>query len=129
MTQVYVGDIVFGSTNDDLAKSFAKEMKKILEMSMVGELTYFLGLQVKQTNKGIYINQAKYAKNLVKQFGLENVAHARTPMSTSAKLGIANWELIHQVSLLALLYIEVQLVVCYILLLVVLIYLLVLSIC
>jgi len=57
-------------------------------MSMVGELTYFLGLQVKQTNKGIYINQAKYAKNLVKQFGLENVAHAGTPVATNTKLGI-----------------------------------------
>ena len=56
MAQVYVDDIVFGSTNDTLAKSFANEMKKIFEMSMMGELTYFLGLQVKQTNKGIYIN-------------------------------------------------------------------------
>ena len=53
---------------------------------MVGELTYFLWLQVKQTNSGIYINQAKYAKNLVKRFGLEKVAHARTPMAANAKL-------------------------------------------
>ena len=56
VAQVYVDDIVFGSTNDTLAKSFANEMKKIFEMSMMGELTYFLGLQMKQTNKGIYIN-------------------------------------------------------------------------
>ncbi|XP_023887632.2 secreted RxLR effector protein 161-like [Quercus suber] len=55
---------------------------------MVGELTYFLGLQVKQTDKGIYINQAKYARNLVKRFGLENAAHARTPMAINTKLGI-----------------------------------------
>ena len=88
MAQVYVDDIVFGSTNDILPKSFTNEMKKMFEMSMVGELTYFLGLQVKQTNKGIYINQAKYARNLVKGFGLENVAHARTPMATNTKLGI-----------------------------------------
>ena len=47
MAQVYVDDIVFGSTNDILAKSFTDEMKKMFEMSMVGELTYFLGLQVK----------------------------------------------------------------------------------
>ena len=53
---------------------------------MVGELTYFLGLQVKQTDSGIYINQAKYARNLVKRFRLNNVAHARTPMATNAKL-------------------------------------------
>ena len=58
----------------------------MFEMSMVGELTYFLGLQVKQMNLGIYINQAKYARNLVKRFGLDNVAHARTPMVANAKL-------------------------------------------
>ena len=88
MAQVYVDDIVFGSTNDNLPKSFADEMKKMFEMSLVGELTYFLGLQVKQINKEIYINQAKYAKNLLKRFGLENAAHARTPMATNTKLGI-----------------------------------------
>ena len=46
-------------------------MKKMFKMSMVGELTYFLGLQIKQTNTKIYINQTKYARNLVKRFGLE----------------------------------------------------------
>ena len=56
MAQVYVDDIVFDFTTDTLAKIFADEMKKMFKMSMVGELTYFLGLQVKQTNKGIYIN-------------------------------------------------------------------------
>ena len=61
-------------------------MKKMFEMSMVGELTYFLGLQVKQTDFGIYINQANYARNLVKRFGLEKAAHARTPMAANAKL-------------------------------------------
>ena len=66
VAQVYVNDIIFGSTNDNLVKSFADEMKTMFEMSMVGKLTYFLGLQVKQTDKGIYINYAKYAKNLVK---------------------------------------------------------------
>ena len=55
-------------------------------MSMVGELTYFLRLQVKQTDSGIYINQTKYARNLVKRFGLDKAAHARTPMAANAKL-------------------------------------------
>ena len=86
VAQIYVDDIVFGATNDSLAKSFADEMKKMFEMSMVGELTYFLGLQVKQTDSGIYINQAKYASNLVKRFGLKKATHARTPMATNAKL-------------------------------------------
>ena len=61
-------------------------MKKMFEMSMVGELTYFLGLQVKQMDFGIYINQAKYARNLVKRFGLEKAAHARTSMTANVKL-------------------------------------------
>ena len=86
VAQIYVDDIVFGATNDPLAHSFADEMKAMFEMSMVGELTYFLGLQVKQTDSGIYINQAKYARNLVKRFGLDNAAHARTPMAANAKL-------------------------------------------
>ena len=55
-------------------------------MSMVGELIYFFGLQVKQMDSGIYINQAKYARNLVKRFGLDKAAHARTPMAANAKL-------------------------------------------
>ena len=86
VAQIYVDDIVFGATNDSFAKYFANEMKKMFEMSMVGELIYFLGLQVKQTDSGIYINQAKYARNLVKRFGLDKVAHARTPMAANAKL-------------------------------------------
>ena len=61
-------------------------MKAMFEMSMVGALTYFSGLQVKQTDSGIYINQAKYARNLVKRFGLDKAAHARTPMAANAKL-------------------------------------------
>ena len=58
----------------------------MFEMSMVGKLTYFLELQVKQTDSEIYINQAKYAKNLVKRFRLNNATHARTPMAANAKL-------------------------------------------
>jgi hypothetical protein len=55
-------------------------------MSMIGELNYFLGLQVKQTAKGIFISQSKYAKDLVKPFGLDGKSRARTPMSTSVKI-------------------------------------------
>ena len=86
VAQKYVDDIVFGATNDSLAHSFADEMKIMFEMSMVGKLTYFLGLQVKQTDSGIYINQAKYSRNLAKRFGLDNATHARTPMAANAKL-------------------------------------------
>ena len=86
VAQIYVDDTVFGATNDSLAHSFANEMKAMFEMSMVDELTYFLGLQVKQTDSGIYINRAKYTRNLVKRFGLDKAAHARTPMTANAKL-------------------------------------------
>ena len=61
-------------------------MKKEFEISMVGELNYFLGLQVKQRKDGIFISQEKYAKNLVKIFGLDSKKHASTPMSSSTKL-------------------------------------------
>ena len=56
VAQIYVDDIVFGATNDSLAHSFADEMKAMFEMSMVGELTYFFRLQVKQIDSGIHIN-------------------------------------------------------------------------
>ena len=81
--QIYVDNIVFGATNDSFAHSFANEMKAMFEMSIVGELTYFLGLQM---DSGSYINQAKYARNLVKRFGLDKATHARTPMAANAKL-------------------------------------------
>ncbi|KAK0593658.1 hypothetical protein LWI29_023887 [Acer saccharum] len=61
-------------------------MSHEFEMSLVGELSYFLGLQIRQMNDGIFITQAKYAKNLVKKFGLENAKHCDTPMSTTLKL-------------------------------------------
>ena len=61
-------------------------LQNMFEMNMVSELTYFLGLQMKQTEFGIYINQAKYARNVVKRFGLDKAAHARTPMAANAKL-------------------------------------------
>ena len=61
-------------------------MKNEFEMSMVGELNYFLGLQVKQSNEGIFISQSKYARNLVKKFGLDTSKHMKTPMGINEKL-------------------------------------------
>ena len=61
-------------------------MSSEFEMNMVGELNYFLGMQVKQTSMGIMLSQSKYAKNLVKRFGLENGKDFETPMSTTLKL-------------------------------------------
>jgi hypothetical protein len=86
IAQIYVDDIIFGATLDSLAHEFSEEMKLEFKMSMIGELNYFLGLQVKQTSEGIFISQSKYAKDLVKRFGLDGKSCARTPMSTSVKI-------------------------------------------
>ena len=88
VAQVYIDDIVFRSTIDYLAHEFLEEMKREFEMSIVGELNYFLGLHVKQWKDGIFISQEKYAKNLVKRFGLDSKKHTSTPMSSSAKLSL-----------------------------------------
>ncbi|KAK0578797.1 hypothetical protein LWI29_016380 [Acer saccharum] len=86
IAQIYVDDIVFGSTNNTKVQQFVDVMSHEFEMSLVGELSYFLDLQIRQMNDGIFITQAKYAKNLVKKFGLENAKRCDTPMSTTLKL-------------------------------------------
>ena len=86
IVQIYVDDIIFGSTNEDMCKNFSKLMSTEFEMSMMGELSYFLGLQIKQTKDGIFINQAKYTKNLIKKYSLENTRCFSTPMASSLKL-------------------------------------------
>ena len=59
---VYVDDIMFGSNKDDLAKGFVDEMKTEFEMSLIGELSFYLGLQIQQKNTGTFISQEKYIK-------------------------------------------------------------------
>ena len=86
VAQIYVYDIVFGVTSSDFALSFTKEMKTEFKMSMVGELTFFLGLQIRQLKTRIFISQSKYARKLVKKFGLKFSKHFRTPMNTTTKL-------------------------------------------
>ena len=67
-------------------------MKKEFEISVVGVLTFFLGLQVKQKKEGMFISQEKYARNLVKKFGLDSKKHTSTPMSSSTKLNLDHSE-------------------------------------
>jgi hypothetical protein len=86
IAQIYVDDIIFGATLDSFAHEFSEEMKQEFEMNMIGELNYFLGLQVKQTAEGIFISQSKYAKDLVKRFGLDGKSRAQTPMTTNVKI-------------------------------------------
>ena len=86
LVQIYVDDIIFGSTNDKMCQKFSKLMQSRYQMSMMGELSYFLGLQVKQTDDGIFINQSKYTKNLLKRFNMLESSSASTPMATATKL-------------------------------------------
>ena len=88
VAQVYVDDIIFGSTKDELAHGFSKLMQAEFKMSMIGELTHFLGLQIRQQDSGIFLSQSKYAKNLMKKFGLEFSSSVRTPMSPNVKLTV-----------------------------------------
>ena len=91
VAQIYVDDIVFNSTSSECALDVAKEMKSRFEMSMVEELTYFLGFQVKQLKDEIFLSQSKYARELVKKFGLESTKHFRTPMPSNLKLSKDDW--------------------------------------
>ncbi|KAL8120307.1 hypothetical protein AgCh_017465 [Apium graveolens] len=86
LVQIYVDDIIFGSINDRLCKKFVKLMQSRYQMSMMGELNYFLGLQVKQNEEGTFICQYMYTKNLLKKFGMRDFSSASTPMATATKL-------------------------------------------
>ena len=69
---VHVDDIMSGSNKYELAKGFAKEMKSKFEMSMIGELTFYLGLQIQQKNIGKFISQEKYLREMLKRFQMED---------------------------------------------------------
>ncbi|KAL0541263.1 hypothetical protein IC582_021305 [Cucumis melo] len=86
VAQIYVDDIIFGGFPQDLVNNFINIMQLEFEISMVGELSCFLGLQIKQKNDNIFISQEKYAKNMVKKFGLEQARNKRTPAATYVKL-------------------------------------------
>ena len=66
LDQIYVDDIIFGATNVSLCEKISKCMHSEFEMCMIGELNFFLGLQIKQLKEGTFINQAKYIKDLLK---------------------------------------------------------------
>jgi hypothetical protein len=87
LVQVYVDDIIFGSTSYKICKQFEKLMTTKFEMSMMGEFTYFLGHQIKQTEKGISICQEKYLRNLLKKYELTDCSSVKTPMVPANNLG------------------------------------------
>jgi hypothetical protein len=83
---VYVDDIIFGGNMKEMFQEFAIEMQKEFEMSMLGELSFFLGLQISQSDKGIFISQTKYIKEMLKKFRMEYCTPINTPMVTGCKL-------------------------------------------
>jgi hypothetical protein len=84
--EVYVDDIIFGSDDDMLSQKFSKDMQSEFEMSLLGELNFFLGLQISQLDEGIFISQTKYIKEMLKKFGMEDCKPVSTPMVTGCKL-------------------------------------------
>ncbi|GJY56693.1 putative ribonuclease H-like domain-containing protein [Tanacetum coccineum] len=86
LVQVYVDDIIFGSTRKSWCDEFEALMKGIFQMSSMGELIFFLGLQVKQKTDGIFISQDKYVADMLKKFDLTSVKTAITPMETKMAL-------------------------------------------
>ncbi|GJZ79012.1 uncharacterized mitochondrial protein-like protein [Tanacetum coccineum] len=83
---VYVDDIIFGSTNKELCTGFEKLMKDKFQMSSMGELTFFLGLQVQQKEDGIFISQDKYVAEILKKFNYSDVKSASTPVDLEKPL-------------------------------------------
>jgi hypothetical protein len=87
LVQIYVDDIIFGSSSRTLVSRFQKMMESEFQISMMGELTFFLGIQVKQTKQGTFVRQAKYMKDLIKKFNMAELKPVSTPMSSTASLG------------------------------------------
>jgi hypothetical protein len=86
--QIYVHDIIFGSTNKSTCEEFSRIMVQKFEMSMMGELKYFLGFQMKQLQKGTFISQTKYIQDILKKFGMKNAKPIKTPMGTNGNLNL-----------------------------------------
>nr|GEV44256.1 retrovirus-related Pol polyprotein from transposon TNT 1-94 [Tanacetum cinerariifolium] len=82
LVQIYVDDIIFGFTNPNLSKRFEKLMHNKFEMSMMGEPKFFLGIQIYQSPRGIFINQAKYAQEILIKHGMTSCDSVGTPMAT-----------------------------------------------
>ncbi|GJR88580.1 retrovirus-related pol polyprotein from transposon TNT 1-94 [Tanacetum coccineum] len=86
LVQIYVDDIIFASTDLNACNIFSKEMSSKFQMSMMGQMSFFLGLQVSQSPGGIFINQAKYAIETLKKYGMDLSDPVDTPMVDRLKL-------------------------------------------
>nr|GEZ56563.1 retrovirus-related Pol polyprotein from transposon TNT 1-94 [Tanacetum cinerariifolium] len=86
LVQIYVDDIIFGSINPKYTKRFEKLMHSRFEMSLMGGMKFFLGLQINQSLRGIFINQAKYALEILHKHGMVKGQSIGTPMAMKPKL-------------------------------------------
>jgi hypothetical protein len=86
--QIYVDDIIFGSTNKSLCDEFSKIMMDRFEMSMMGVLTFFFGFQIKQAKEGTFISQMKYTRDILKKFGMDKAKPIKMPMGTNGHLDL-----------------------------------------
>ncbi|GKA88200.1 retrovirus-related pol polyprotein from transposon TNT 1-94 [Tanacetum coccineum] len=86
LVQIYVDDIIFASTKPDLCETFSKIMCSKFQMSMMDKLSFFLGLQISQSPRGIFLNQSKYALESIKKYGMETYEPADAPMVEKSKL-------------------------------------------
>jgi hypothetical protein len=86
--QIYVDDIIFGSTNKSTCEEFSRIMIQKFEMSMMGELKYFLRFQVKQLQDGTFISQTKYIQDILNKFGMKDTKPIKTPMGTNGHLDL-----------------------------------------
>jgi hypothetical protein len=86
--QIYVDDIIFWSTNKSSCEEFSRIMILKFEMSMMGELKYFLGFHIKQLQEGTFMSQTKYIQDILKKFGMKNAKPIKTPMGTNGHLDL-----------------------------------------
>src|SRR4051812_2381613 len=85
--QIYVDDIIFGCTDKRYRDELGHMMQEQYQMSMMGELKFFLGLQIRQQSNDIFISQEKYHKDCLKKFGMQDCKEYTTPMPTKGQLG------------------------------------------
>jgi hypothetical protein len=86
--QIYVDDIIFGSTKQKSYEEFSRVMMQKFLMSTMDELNYFLGFQVKQIKEGTFISQTKYTQDFLKRFGMKDAKPAKTLMGTDGHLDL-----------------------------------------
>jgi hypothetical protein len=86
--QIYVDDIIFGSTNEKFCEEFSRVMKNRFEMSIIGELKFFLRFQVKQLREGTFLCQTKYTQDMWKKFGMAKAKTIKNPMASNGHLDL-----------------------------------------